>query len=160
MAFNCIYAHLNGVSTSLWSTLRHHWSKACLPSITDLVYCSYYLVWTCSKHRKFHCGSSCLWYCSWWDDGNGMFLYDCSRNYDSLTAQAGIMTNDMVKIEVRGTYQAYINLLYGGGAAFGATFGGALCDTLGWRWTFWIQIPPVLIILICAYIYVPSYMGA
>jgi MFS family permease len=69
------------------------------------------------------------------------------------------MTNDMVKIEVRGTYQAYINLLYGGGAAFGATFGGALCDYLGWRWTFGIQIPPVLIILICAYINIPSNLG-
>jgi MFS family permease len=69
------------------------------------------------------------------------------------------MTNDLVKIEVRGTYQAYINLLYGGGAAFGATFGGALCDTLGWRWTFGIQIPPVLLILICAYLFVPSDLG-
>jgi MFS family permease len=69
------------------------------------------------------------------------------------------MTNDMVKIEVRGTYQAYINLLYGSGAAFGATFGGVLCDTLGWRWTFGVQIPPILIILIFAYIYVPSDLG-
>jgi MFS family permease len=69
------------------------------------------------------------------------------------------MTNDLVKIEVRGTYQAYINLLYGGGAAFGAAFGGALCDTIGWRWTFGIQIPPILIILILACLYTPSDLG-
>jgi MFS family permease len=69
------------------------------------------------------------------------------------------MTNDLVKIEVRGTYQAYINLLYGGGAAFGAAFGGALCDSIGWRWTFGIQIPPIAIILILAYFFTPSDLG-
>jgi hypothetical protein len=69
------------------------------------------------------------------------------------------MTNDFVRIEVRGTYQAYINLLYGSGAAFGATFGGALCDTLGWRWTFGIQIPPVFVILICACVNIPNDLG-
>jgi MFS family permease len=69
------------------------------------------------------------------------------------------MTNDLVKIEYRGTYQAYINLFYGLGSASGAAFGGFLCDTLGWRWTFGIQIPPVLIILLCAIAHVPSDLG-
>jgi MFS family permease len=73
--------------------------------------------------------------------------------------QAGIMTNDLVKIEVRGTYQAYINLLFGSGAAFGAAFGGALCDSIGWRGAFGVQIPPVIIILVCSYFSVPSDLG-
>jgi MFS family permease len=73
--------------------------------------------------------------------------------------QANIMTNDLVKIEYRGTYQAYINLLYGGGAAFGATFGGLLCDTIGWRWTLGIQIPPVVFVLLAAYCNVPQDLG-
>src|SRR5580692_8518458 len=69
------------------------------------------------------------------------------------------MTNDLVKIEYRGTYQAYINLLYGGGAAFGATFGGLLCDTIGWRWTLGIQIPPVFFVLLASYINIPGDLG-
>lgn len=69
------------------------------------------------------------------------------------------MTNDLVKMEVRGTYQAYINLLFGGGAAFGAAFGGALCDSIGWRGAFAVQIPPILIILVCSYFSVPGDLG-
>jgi hypothetical protein len=69
------------------------------------------------------------------------------------------MTNDLVKIEVRGTYQAYINILYGAGAGCGAAFGGFLCDRIGWRWTFAIQVPPVIAILICTWFTVPSNLG-
>jgi len=69
------------------------------------------------------------------------------------------MTNDMVRIEARGTYQAYINLFFGLGSSSGAAFGGFLCDRIGWRWTFGIQVPPVLAILICAIITAPSGLG-
>jgi hypothetical protein len=69
------------------------------------------------------------------------------------------MTNDLVKIEYRGTYQAYINLFFGLGSSCGAAFGGFLCDTIGWRWTFGIQIPPVLLILLFGFINVPSNLG-
>ncbi|KAF2671768.1 MFS general substrate transporter [Microthyrium microscopicum] len=83
----------------------------------------------------------------------------CGIAAGGVLSMAGIMTNDLVKIEVRGTYQAYINLLYGSGAAFGTAFGGALCDTIGWRGAFAIQIPLILFITICAYINVPSNLG-
>lgn len=69
------------------------------------------------------------------------------------------MTNDLVSIEVRGTYQAYINLFYGGGSAAGAAFGGFLCDTIGWRMTFAIQIPVLLLIFINAWFTTPSSLG-
>jgi predicted MFS family arabinose efflux permease len=65
----------------------------------------------------------------------------------------------LVKIHLRGTYQAYINLLYGGGATIGAAFGGFLCDTIGWRWTFAAQIPLVLIVYTMAYYTVPQSLG-
>jgi MFS family permease len=69
------------------------------------------------------------------------------------------MTNDLVSIEVRGTYQAYINLFYGGGSAAGAAFGGFLCDTLGWRMTFAIQIPLLVVIFINGIFTTPSDLG-
>lgn len=70
-----------------------------------------------------------------------------------------IMTNDLVSIQVRGTYQAYINLFYGGGSAAGAAFGGFLCDTIGWRMTFAIQIPIIVVILINGYFTTPASLG-
>lgn len=70
-----------------------------------------------------------------------------------------IMTNDLVSIEVRGTYQAYINLFYGGGSAAGAAFGGFLCDRLGWRMTFAIQIPVLLILLVNGIFSTPASLG-
>lgn len=69
------------------------------------------------------------------------------------------MTNDLVSIEVRGTYQAYINLFYGGGSAAGAAFGGFLCDAIGWRMTFAIQIPFLLILFINGVFTTPSSLG-
>ena len=69
------------------------------------------------------------------------------------------MTNDLVKIEVRGTYQAYINLFFGLGSSCGAAFGGFLCDRIGWRWTFGIQVPPVVAIMISAMFTTPTELG-
>lgn len=70
-----------------------------------------------------------------------------------------IMTNDLVSIEVRGTYQAYINLFYGGGSACGAAFGGFLCDQLGWRMTFALQVPFLVALLINGYFSTPAALG-
>ena len=69
------------------------------------------------------------------------------------------MTNDLVSIEVRGTYQAYINLFFGGGSAAGAAFGGFLCDTIGWRGTFAIQIPVLLVLFLNGLFTTPSSLG-
>jgi MFS family permease len=83
----------------------------------------------------------------------------CGLGAGGVMAMGSIMTNDLVKIEYRGTYQAYINIGFGLGSSCGAAFGGFLCDTIGWRWTFGIQIPPVLFILLVGYFTVPVDMG-
>lgn len=69
------------------------------------------------------------------------------------------MTNDLVSIEVRGIYQAYINLFFGGGSAAGAAFGGFLCDRIGWRMTFAVQIPILLAVFINGVFTTPSSLG-
>ncbi|RDI78020.1 hypothetical protein Vi05172_g11975 [Venturia inaequalis] len=83
----------------------------------------------------------------------------CGLGAGGVMAMGSIITNDLIKIEFRGTYQAYINLFYGLGAASGAAFGGFLCDRLGWRWTFGVQVPPLLVLLICGIFSVPSDLG-
>ncbi|EUC50705.1 hypothetical protein COCMIDRAFT_80984 [Bipolaris oryzae ATCC 44560] len=83
----------------------------------------------------------------------------CGIGAAGVLSMGNIMTNDLVSIEVRGKYQAYINLFYGGGSACGAAFGGFLCDKLGWRMTFALQVPVILILLINAIVMTPSSLG-
>ncbi|KAI8942490.1 hypothetical protein NX059_000555 [Plenodomus lindquistii] len=83
----------------------------------------------------------------------------CGIGAAGMLSMGNVMTNDLVSIEIRGTYQAYINLFYGGGSACGAAFGGFLCDKLGWRMTFAVQIPILLLLLINAIFTTPSFLG-
>lgn len=83
----------------------------------------------------------------------------CGLGAGGVLAMGSILTNDLVPIEIRGNYQAYINLFFGLGQACGAAFGGFLCDTLGWRWTFGIQVPMQLIILVAAIFIMPDTLG-
>ncbi|KAK7538188.1 major facilitator superfamily domain-containing protein [Phyllosticta citribraziliensis] len=76
-----------------------------------------------------------------------------------IFAMGAVLTNDLVPIEIRGHYQALINLFYGLGQACGAAFGGLMCDFLGWRWTFGVQIPLQLVVLLIAVVWLPSNLG-
>lgn len=83
----------------------------------------------------------------------------CGLGAGGMVAMGAILTNDLVPMHIRGFYQALINLFWGSGAAAGAAFGGFLCDTLGWRWTFGIQIPPILCIFVLAILATPEDLG-
>ncbi|CAI6273471.1 unnamed protein product [Periconia digitata] len=83
----------------------------------------------------------------------------CGLGAAGVLSMGNVMTNDLVSIEVRGTYQAYINLFYGGGSAAGAAFGGFLCDKIGWRMTFAIQIPVFVVLLVGGYFTIPVHLG-
>jgi len=74
-------------------------------------------------------------------------------------AMGMIITSDLVPIENRGIYQSYINLFFGMGSVSGAALGGFLCDHLGWRWTFGIQVPYILVCLLTAWITTPTTLG-
>jgi len=83
----------------------------------------------------------------------------CGIGAAGMLSMGNVMTNDLVSIEIRGIYQAYINLFYGGGSACGAAFGGFMCDRLGWRMTFAVQLPILLILLVNAVIATPPSLG-
>lgn len=68
-------------------------------------------------------------------------------------------TGDLVPIESRGVYQSYINIMYGLGSALGAATGGAIADSLGWRWEFGIQVPYIAICTLVAALTVPRSLG-
>ncbi|KAF1993133.1 MFS general substrate transporter [Amniculicola lignicola CBS 123094] len=83
----------------------------------------------------------------------------CGVGAAGVMAMGSILTNDLVSIRVRGKYQAYINLFYGGGSACGAAFGGFLCDRIGWRMTFALQVPVLVALFVNAVFTTPSDIG-
>lgn len=83
----------------------------------------------------------------------------CGLGASGVLAMGAILTNDLVPIEIRGTYQSYINIFYGAGSACGAAFGGALCESIGWRWAFGIQVPYIVLIFVLVCITTPSTLG-
>ncbi|KAF4551261.1 MFS-type transporter-like protein 7 [Elsinoe fawcettii] len=70
-----------------------------------------------------------------------------------------IILSDCIRIEHRGVFQSHVNIAFGLGSASGAAFGGYLCDTLGWRWAFGVQVPLILIGAVLAYFFTPAHLG-
>lgn len=73
--------------------------------------------------------------------------------HQSLTSiLATIINSDIIPFRQRGMYQAIQNVSYGFGAICGASFGGAIVDSIGWRWCFLLQVPVSLFALVMGYI--------
>ncbi|QPG73890.1 hypothetical protein FOA43_001205 [Brettanomyces nanus] len=58
-----------------------------------------------------------------------------------LVTLATIVNSDIIAPEQRGNWQAFQNLLLGFGGICGASFGGVIAETFGWRWCFLLQAP-------------------
>ncbi|KAI9783518.1 MAG: hypothetical protein M1839_003688 [Geoglossum umbratile] len=83
----------------------------------------------------------------------------CGIGAGGALAMGLIINTDLVPMEIRGTFQAYLNLAYGIGCSLGAAMGGFLADSLGWRWEFWIQVPAIALCLIVAAVTTPNDLG-
>lgn len=70
-----------------------------------------------------------------------------------------ILVSDLVRIEDRGVFQSHINLAFGLGSASGAALGGWLCDSLGWRWAFGVQVPFICVCFVMGALFTPSNLG-
>jgi MFS family permease len=62
----------------------------------------------------------------------------------------------MIPFERRRMYQAPQNALLGFGSICGASFGGALADTIGWRRCFLLQVPIAFAALMVGYLVVKN----
>jgi MFS family permease len=83
----------------------------------------------------------------------------CGLGAGGVIAMSGILTSDIIKLEYRGIYQSYLNMAWGGGNGLGAAFGGFLCDYLGWRAAFGVQLPFILTYGILAFALTPHDLG-
>ncbi|KAI5867017.1 major facilitator superfamily domain-containing protein [Durotheca rogersii] len=83
----------------------------------------------------------------------------CGLGAGGTMGLGNIIVSDLVPIERRGAYQSYINIVYGLAAAAGAALGGLMADTLGWRWEFGVQVPPLILCFFIASLCIPGDLG-
>ena len=83
----------------------------------------------------------------------------CGLGAGGVITVSFILVSDVVKIEYRGLYQSYLNMFYGIGHSLGAALGGVLCDRLGWRWAFGVQLPFIFVYLLLAIFTTPDDLG-
>ncbi|KAI0844622.1 MFS general substrate transporter [Daldinia vernicosa] len=92
---------------------------------------------------------------------NNIVLLDCMRALagfggGGLMTMATIVNSDMIPFRRRGMYQAMQNGIFGFGAICGASFGGSIADTIGWRWCFILQVPISVVALILGYVVIKN----
>ncbi|KAJ5356402.1 hypothetical protein N7517_011011 [Penicillium concentricum] len=83
----------------------------------------------------------------------------CGLGAGGIFSIGQIISSDLVHLEYRGVYQSYINLCLGTGSSLGLAFGGYLCDHIGWRGAFFIQLPFIFVYFTAAAWTVPADLG-
>lgn len=73
-----------------------------------------------------------------------------------LMTLATIVNSDMIPFRERGMYQALQNGMFGFGAICGASFGGSIADTIGWRWCFLLQVPFSAVALVLGWLVIQN----
>ncbi|KAI5821460.1 major facilitator superfamily domain-containing protein [Pyronema omphalodes] len=75
-----------------------------------------------------------------------------------MTTVVSIIISDLVPLRSRGTWQGVLNIIFSSGAAAGAPLGGLMADTVGWRWSFLVQVPGTALacIAVGAFLNLPS----
>ncbi|KAF3384684.1 Multidrug resistance protein fnx1 [Penicillium rolfsii] len=83
----------------------------------------------------------------------------CGLGAGGVFSMGQVISSDLVRLEYRGVYQSYINLCLGIGSCTGLAFGGLLCDRIGWRGAFLVQLPFIFVYFIVAAMTVPAELG-
>ncbi|KUL91036.1 hypothetical protein ZTR_00736 [Talaromyces verruculosus] len=83
----------------------------------------------------------------------------CGLGAGGVFSMGMIISSDTVRLEYRGIYQSIINMTLGVGGALGYAGGGFLCDHLGWRGAFYIQLPFIFAYLLIAVWTTPDDLG-
>ncbi|KAJ5548940.1 hypothetical protein N7513_006174 [Penicillium frequentans] len=83
----------------------------------------------------------------------------CGLGAGGVFSMGQVISSDLVHVEYRGVYQSYINLCLGIGSCTGLAFGGLLCDRIGWRGVFLVQLPLIFVYFIVAATTIPAELG-
>ncbi|KAF2819140.1 MFS general substrate transporter [Ophiobolus disseminans] len=73
-----------------------------------------------------------------------------------MTTLVSILITDLVPLRDVATWRAYVNVVATTGRSIGGPLGGWLADTMGWRYSFLVQVPPAGIAMVLIGITLPS----
>lgn len=73
-----------------------------------------------------------------------------------MAGLVSILLTDLLPIREVAQWRAYVNLVAAFGRSIGGPLGGWLVDVIGWRWSFFGQVPIILVAIILVTIYLPA----
>ncbi|KAG7284035.1 hypothetical protein NEMBOFW57_010394 [Staphylotrichum longicolle] len=73
-----------------------------------------------------------------------------------MAGLVSILITDLLPIRDVAQWRAYVNLVATFGRSIGGPLGGWLVDVIGWRWSFYGQVPPIILAIVLVIIYLPS----
>ncbi|KAH7130146.1 major facilitator superfamily domain-containing protein [Dendryphion nanum] len=73
-----------------------------------------------------------------------------------MSTLVSILITDLVPLREVATWRAYINVVATTGRSIGGPLGGWLADTVGWRWSFLMQVPFTIVAIILIAVIIPS----
>nr|AVP77532.1 major facilitator superfamily protein [Flammulina velutipes] len=72
-----------------------------------------------------------------------------------IVSMMQIVVSDVVTLRDRGKYQGIIQAIVAVGYTAGPLIGGALSESVGWRWSFWVTIPISLVATVIVWFVLP-----
>ncbi|KAH6623799.1 major facilitator superfamily domain-containing protein [Chaetomium tenue] len=73
-----------------------------------------------------------------------------------MAGLVSILITDLLLIREVAQWRAYVNLVATLGRSIGGPLGGWLVDVVGWRWSFFGQIPPIILAIILVTVSLPG----
>ena len=73
-----------------------------------------------------------------------------------MAGLVSILIADLLPIREVAQWRAYVNLVATFGRSIGGPLGGWLVDVIGWRWSFFGQVPIILVAILLVTAYLPN----
>ncbi|KAK4246514.1 major facilitator superfamily domain-containing protein [Corynascus novoguineensis] len=73
-----------------------------------------------------------------------------------MAGLVSILITDLLPIREVAQWRAYVNLVATLSRSIGGPLGGWLVDVIGWRWSFYGQVPPIVLAIFLVAIYLPG----
>ncbi|KAF2798071.1 MFS general substrate transporter [Melanomma pulvis-pyrius CBS 109.77] len=74
----------------------------------------------------------------------------------AMTSLVSIIITDMVPHREIASWRSYVGVVATAGRASGGPIGGYLTDTIGWRWSFLGQVPPIALAFLLIWLLIPN----
>ncbi|KAK3989764.1 major facilitator superfamily domain-containing protein [Cladorrhinum sp. PSN332] len=76
-----------------------------------------------------------------------------------MAGLVSILITDLLPIREVAQWRAYVNLVATFGRSIGGPLGGWLVDVIGWRWSFFGQVPIILVAIVLVGAYLPNVIS-